>query len=291
MDKRGRGILSDNEYKQPLYGVTYTVFIVGAVIVALIMLYPVFWVLSSALKSSADVYKVPPVFFPADPRWENFAKAWKVFDFPKMFANTILVYVGTVAIRLGVILPAAYALARLEVPFRRGVYLSFLATLMLPTAAILVPSYLVIINLRLYDSWWAVWLPAAAASMPLLLAKGFFDEIPKELSEASRIDGASDLRILGSVILPNSKPIVAVMCIQAFLEIWNAFLWQRLVLDNPKIWTLPVKVYRVINMIGGNPEMNVQLAAMFLCIIPPFILFVFFQKYITEGITLTGLKG
>jgi multiple sugar transport system permease protein len=291
MTERSRGILSENEYKQPFYGVVYTIFMVAALLLSLVMIYPIFWVFSSTLKSSAEIYRVPATFFPSNPEWDNFIVAWKAFEYPRMVVNTMLVYLGTLTCRLIVVVPAAYALSRLAVPGRRFFYLMFLATLMLPAAAYLVPSYLVIMRLGLYDSWRALWFPAAAASMPLLLAKGFFDEIPRDLSEAARIDGATDLRILRSVILPNSKPIMAVISIFAFLEVWNNFFWQRLVFSSREKWTMPVMLWWRTSTIGGNPEMNVQLAGMFFSILPPFILFLIFQKYITEGITLTGLKG
>jgi multiple sugar transport system permease protein len=167
----------------------------------------------------------------------------------------------------------------------------FLATLMLPTSAYLVPSYVVIKDLGLYDSWWALWLPAGANSMQLLLMKGFFDGIPKELSEASYMDGASDGRILRSVVLPNSQPIVAVVAIFTFLDVWNNFFWQRLILPSPRNWTMAIELWYRSFVIGANPALDIQLAGMFISLVPPLVLFLLFQKHITEGVTLSGIKG
>jgi multiple sugar transport system permease protein len=291
-----RGILSPNDYRNPAYRVVYSFFLVAAVALAGIMLYPIFWVFISAAKESSEITRMPPTVLPKAWQWGNFEAAWKSYQIPRMVVNTAAVYIGFVASRLLVITLAAYSLSRLRLPARRAFYMIFLATLMLPAAAYLVPQYLVIqelpiIKISLYDTWWALWLPAGASSMQLLLMKGFFDEIPRDLSEAGRIDGASEIRILRSVILPNAKPIVAVVCIFAFLEVWNNFFWQRLILPSQAKWTMAVMLWYRSFTIGGNPPMNVQLAGMFMSIIPPLALFMIFQKYITEGVTMTGLKG
>jgi multiple sugar transport system permease protein len=296
MEGRIRGILSPNDYRTPLYRAAYIMFLVGACLLAVGMLAPILWVFLSANKESSEIYQVPPTLLPKTWHWENFETAWKSYQVPRMFLNTAIVYLGFILSRLLVITPAAYALSRLRLPLRRGFYMLFLATLMLPAMAYLVPQYLVIqslpiIKVKLYDTWWALWLPAGASSMQLLLMKGFFDEIPRELSEASRIDGASELRILRSVMLPNARPIVAVICIFAFLEIWNNFFWQRLILPSQARWTMAVMLWYRSFRLGGNPPMNVQLAGMFISIAPPFLLFLLFQRSITQGVTMTGLKG
>jgi multiple sugar transport system permease protein len=296
MDGRIRGILSPNDYRTPVYRAAYFLFLGVAIVLAIIMITPILWVFFSAAKEAREIVRMPPTLVPQKWHWENFVEAWKSYQVPRMFLNTAIVYVGFVVSRLGVITLAAYSLSRLRLPFRRGFYMLFLATLMLPAMAYLVPQYLVIqslpiIKVSLYDTWWALWLPAGASSMQLLLMKGYFDEIPRELSEASRIDGASEMRILRSVILPNARPIIAVVCIFAFLEIWNNFFWQRLILPTQARWTMAVMLWYRSFRIGGNPPMNVQLAGMFISIIPPLAMFLVFQRYITEGVTMTGLKG
>jgi multiple sugar transport system permease protein len=296
VETSARGILSDQDFRNPGYRAVYALFIVVAALLSLIMVYPFFWVFVSAAKQSNEIARVPPTFLPTRWEWGNFEAAWRSYQIPRMFMNTALVYIGFVVSRLLVITPAAYALSRLHLPFRRGFYMLFLATLMLPEAAYLVPKYLVIqelpiIKVSLYDTWWALWLPAGASSMQLLLMKGFFDEIPREISEAGRIDGASELRILRSLIIPNARPIVSVICIFAFMEVWNNFFWQRLILPSQPKWTMAVMLWYRTFAIGGNPPMNVQLAGMFISIIPPLVLFLIFQRAITQGITMTGLKG
>lgn len=291
-----RGILSPNEYKNPGMRLAYGLFVAVALVLTVVMFYPFFWVLTGALKDSNEIYQMPPTFLPEQWRWDNFARAWELYSFPQMLGNTMGLFAGFFVSKVVVITLAAYALSRMKLPFRRAFYLVFLATLMLPTVAYLVPSYLVIqqlpgVDFGLLDTPWAIWLPAGADSFTLLLVKGFFDDIPKELSEAGRIDGASEFRILRQIILPLSKPILAVIGIFAFLTIWNDFFWQRLVLISPENWTISVMLWYRSAVVGATPAINVQLAAMFLSIIPPMILFLLTQKNITTGVSMTGIKG
>ena len=289
-DTEIRGILSLAEYRRPRYRAVYALCLLLAVALALIMLYPVLWVLLSAVKTPAEIYRNPPTLFPQAADWENFAQAWKSYEIPRMAFNTLVVFLGFILSRLTVVTMASYALSRLDIPFRNGIYVIILSTLALPTFAYLIPSYLIIKDLGLYNSWWALWIPAGANAFQILVVKNFFDGIPRELSEASRMDGASEVRILWSVIIPLSKPVLAAVSIFSFLEVWNNFFWQRLIFSDPSIWTMPVMLYFKSFTIGGNPPVNVQLAGMFMSLLPPLLVFALFQRQITNGVTMTGIK-
>lgn len=286
-----RGILSRQEYTKSPHKVLYAGFIVLCSLIALVMIYPLIWVFMSSLKTPTEIFTATSSLLPASPQWDNFLAAWKAYQMPLMLANTLVVFLGFIVSRLLVIVLSSYALSKMEVPWRGGFYLFFLATLILPTFAYLIPSYLVINQLGLYDTWWALWLPAGANSMLVLMTKSFFDSIPYELVEAGRIDGASQTRVLRSLILPNAKPILAVISIFSFFDVWNNFFFARLVIVDMKKWTIPIMVWYQSFTIGGNPPMNIQLAGMCMTLVPPLILFAFFQKYITQGITLSGIKG
>jgi multiple sugar transport system permease protein len=289
-DTEVRGILSPNEYRRPGYRAVYLACLALALVLSLIMLYPVLWVLLSAVKTPAEIYRNPPTVFPTTADWNNFAQAWKSYEIPRMFANTTIVFFGFLISRLTVVALASYALSRLDVPFRNFFYLLILSTLALPTFAYLIPSYLVVKDLGLYNSWWALWVPAGASAFQILIVKNFFDGIPRELSEASRMDGAGELRILWSVVLPLSRPVLAAISIFSFLEVWNNFFWQHLIFSDPSTWTMPVMLYFKSFTIGGNPPINVQLAGMFLSLLPPLVIFLLFQRNITNGVTMTGIK-
>ncbi len=285
-----RGILSTGEYRRPGYRMVYWGCIALAVGLAVVMLYPVLWVLFSALKTPAEIYRNPPTLFPSVASWQNFAQAWTSYEIPRMFLNSMLVFLGFIISRLFVVTTAAYALSRLDIPFRRTIYLIIMSTLALPTFTYLIPSYLVIKDLGLLNSWWGLWIPAGTSAFQILIVKNFFDGIPKELSEASRMDGASEFRILWSVLLPLSRPVLAVITIFSFLEVWNNFFWQYLLFTDPSTWTMPVMLFFKSFTIGGNPPVNVQLAGMFMSLVPPLIVFILFQRNITNGVTMSGIK-
>jgi multiple sugar transport system permease protein len=292
-----RSILSVHERKTPaarvLIGVCYTL----ALVLTLVMFYPLAWVFLNALKDSKEIYDIPPGLVPSHPQWGNYPEAWKIYQLGPTMVNTLVIFIGVVAVKLVVLAMAAFSLSHLRLPAKRVVFLVFLSTLLLPTVAYLVPSFLAvasvpILGINLLNTYWALWIPAAADSFSLLLLKNFFDEIPGELLEASRIDGASNPRILGRIILPLAKPILAVLGIFTFLSVWNDFFWTRLVLGNvPELWPVSVSLWYHSTVVGAQPPANVQLAAMALASLPPLIVFLNFQKHITQGVSFSGIKG
>jgi multiple sugar transport system permease protein len=294
--ERSRGIISDFERRQPGTRGLFIALYAMAALLSVAMLYPFFWVVTGALKEAKEIYAIPPSLFPVQPRWGNFLAAWQSYDLLRTIKNTLVLFGSFLVSKFIVISLAAYALSCLAIPFRKTLFLVFLSTLLLPTVAYLVPSFLVIlrvpiIGISLYDNFAAIWAPAGADSFSLLLLKNFFDAIPRELMEASRIDGASEFLILRKVIVPLSKPIFAVLAIFAFLAIWNDFFWTRLVIISPAKWTVSVSLWYRSTVVGAIQPANVQLAATFIAVIPPMILFLLFQKYITQGVTFSGIKG
>jgi multiple sugar transport system permease protein len=290
--KGGRTIISEFDRRRFSVKIGYSLCVLFAVGLAVTTFYPLFWVFFGSLKDAGEIFVVPPTVLPKTFLWENFIKAWAVYEIPKVFLNTFYVFAGVIGVKLLVLSSAAYAISQLKVPFKKTFYLIFLATLILPFFAYIIPTYLVIDKLRLLDTYWALWLPAGADSFSLLLLKGFFDDIPKELFEAARIDGASETRILRSIVLPISKPILAVLSIFAFMGVWKDFIWQQIILPSAGNWTISVSLYyHSLNKLGATLPYNIQLAAMLLSTLPPMLIFLFFQKYLIGGVTLSGIKG
>lgn len=295
METKVRTIISPYEYRSAGTAVMYRLFVAVAILMTIAMFYPMFWVFSGSLKDANEIYDVPPSLFPKVWNWGNYKEAWRFYEFPRTMLNSAILFTGYFISKIVVITMAAYSLSRLPMRHRHLVYMIFLATLMLPTVAYLVPSYLVlqrlpVFHISLIDSRFAIWLPAGADSFSLLMIKNFFDTIPKEISESARIDGAGEVKILTSLIMPLSKPIIAVVGIFSFLGIWNDFFWQRLVLISPGKWTMSVMLWFRSTVTGATPPVNIQLAAMFVSIIPPMILFLVFQRSITEGTGLGAIK-
>lgn len=262
---------------------------------ALIMIYPLLWVFFSALKGPREVYLIPPTLLPKEWNWANYKEAWEAFNIPKYTLNTFVLFGGILISKLTVTTLASYSLSVMDLPWKRGFLFLFLSTLMVPALAHMIPSYLVLQNLPIFhinllNTYWAFWLPAGADAFAIFLLKGFFDGIPRDLFEAARIDGASEFRILMTIMLPLSKPILATLSIFCFMGVWRDFFWPMVVLSESRLWTIMVAIYNFVFQ-SRVYTVNIHLAAGLITTIPPMLVFLFFQRYIIQGVTFTGLKG
>lgn len=250
-------------------------------------LLPLIWVLLGAFKPPAELAQQPPTILPAT--WEPgaYVDAWNYMDLGRFFLNTFIVAIGAWAVQMAVIVPAAYALSKLR-PWGGNVVLGLmLATLMLPSTAVLVPVYLTLTDLDLLNNPAGIWLPAAANALNVYLLKRFFDQIPEELLEAARIDGANTWTTLTRIVLPISRPILAVVSIFAVVAAWKDFIWPLLVFPDPAKQTLSVALQRF----APDTPINLLLAGLVLASLPMVALFLAFQRHILAGLTAGGVKG
>jgi multiple sugar transport system permease protein len=261
-----------------------------------ITLGPLFWMFSGALKSSVDIYRTPPVVWPAAPEWSNFALAWTELNSLLYLGNTAALAVGAVVLQLLVSATAAFSLSKLK-PVLSGVLLFFfLSTLTVPAVAYLIPQYLTVVHLPIFgvsliNTWWGVWLPEAANAFNIIVLKSFFDSIPNELYDAARIDGANAWQIFLRIMLPLSRPALAVVAMFTVFATWKDFLWPLLVLTDTSKQPVSVALYLLgIAASNGVPE-DVLLAGFILAMVPPVIFFLIFQRQIIRGVNTTGLKG
>lgn len=250
-------------------------------------LLPLVWVLLGAFKPPAELAQQPPTVLPRT--WEPgaYVDAWNYMDLGRFFLNTFVVAIGAWAVQMAVIVPAAYALSKLK-PWGGNLILGLmLATLMLPATAILVPVYLTLTDLGLLNNPAGIWLPAAANALNIYLLKRFFDQIPEELLEAARIDGANTWTTLTRIVLPISRPILAVVSIFAVVAAWKDFIWPLLVFPDPAKQTLSVALQRF----APDTPINLLLAGLVLASLPMVALFLAFQRHILAGLTAGGVKG
>lgn len=268
--------------------------VLGLMIVAftLAFLFPMYWAVSGAMKSPEELAKVPPTLVPQTFHPDTFAQAWDQLNLGKYFLNTVIVAGGALALQLLVDIPAAFALSKLRPMLGNAVLGMMLATLMLPASALLVPTYLTItdvplVHLNLLNSPSAIWLPAAANAFNIYVLKRFFDQIPNELIEAARIDGAGSLRILWRIVLPMSRPIIAVVSILAIVTAWKDFIWPLLVFPDPDMQTLSVMLQRV----AIDLPLNLLVAGLVLASVPMVAVFLVFQRQILAGLSAGSLKG
>ena len=256
---------------------------------------PIYWMTSGALKSSVEIFQTPPTFWPMHPLWTNYSNAWQVLNFPLYFGNTLILAVGAVLLQIVVSASAAYALSKLRPAGKGIIQFSFFCTLMVPPVVYLVPQFvnisdLPLIHVSLFNSWAGVWLPEAASAFNILVLKSFFDGIPNELTEAGRLDGANAWQLFTRIILPLSRPALAVITIFTVIASWKDFLWPLLVLSDDHLQPLIVSLYHQSG-IHSNLPFTYLVAGLVFASIPPIILFLIFQRQIIRGINLTGLKG
>jgi multiple sugar transport system permease protein len=252
---------------------------------------PLYWMATGALKSGQEIAQTPPTLFPQDPEPHNYTDAWNNLNLGKLLFNTFYYAVGALVFQLVFDTAAAYALSKLRPMFGNAILAMMLATLMIPAMVLIVPQYLTaidlpIVHLSVLDSPLAIWLPAVANAFNIFLLKRFFDSIPQDLMHAAVIDGAGPLRILWSIVLPISRPILGVVSIFAVTAVWKDFLWPKLVEPSPSTRTISVGIYAFS---GGTP-MNVVIAAAVIAAVPTVIFFLVFQRNIMAGLTTGGVK-
>lgn len=209
--------------------------------------FPLYWMVTGALKSPDELAQIPPSFFPKHFDLQVYADAWEQLQLGVFLKNTVLYAGGAWLFTLAVDVSAAYALSKLRPMFGKLVLGAMLATLMIPPMVLLLPTYLVakdlpIFHLDLLNTPWAIWLPAAANGFFVFLLKRFFDSIPRELLEAAEIDGASPARILWSIVLPVSRPIIGVVSILSVVTVWKDFVWPLLVLPETDKMSISVGI-------------------------------------------------
>jgi multiple sugar transport system permease protein len=253
---------------------------------------PLLWMVLGAMKTAPELARNPPTLLPESFNAGAYAEAWDFMDLAKYFTNTVIVAAGAWLIQLAVQVPAAYALSKLRPALGKWILALMLATLMLPASALLVPTYLAItevpvVEVNLVNSPAAIWLPAAANAFNIYLLKRFFDQIPTELLDAARIDGAGSVTTMWRIVLPLSRPIIAVVSIFSIVAAWKDFIWPLLVLQDPEIQTLSVALQRF----EPDTPINLMLAGLVLASVPMVVVFLIFQRQILAGLTAGSLKG
>ncbi|MGD0809277.1 MAG: carbohydrate ABC transporter permease [Acidimicrobiales bacterium] len=263
------------------------------VLLVVIGLGPILWLAKAAITPTQDTLIQPMALFPHGTAWSNISDAWTDVDIGLYLWNTIAIAFGSWVCQIIVCATGAYALSVLRPKWGNLIMAALLTTLFVPTVVLLVPLYIEIVHPPLIggsfvDSYWAIWLPEAASAFNVVLMKRFFDNLPREIFEAARIDGAGKVRLFVSIVLPMSKPILAVVSIFAVLASWKDFLWPLLVLTNPSKQPLSVRLPTV----QGQTELGVFLAAMLIACLVPIVGFLFLQRRVLRGTGLSGaLKG
>jgi multiple sugar transport system permease protein len=274
-----------------IYRVVLTLVII---VFTLVFIGPIYFLFTDGLKATQEVIATPPTLYPHHPHLSTYTQAWDRLDLARMLWNTVYYAFGALAFQLVFDVSAAYSLSKLRPALGNVVLFLMLATLMIPTTVLVVPQYvtvasLPILHVNLIGSPEAIWLPSVANAFNIFLLKRFFDSIPTEYVDAAQVDGASRLMILWKIVLPISRPIIAVVSIFSLVAVWKDFLWPLLVEFgySPTRETLNVGIWQGIQ---GVPQ-NLLLAASAMAAIPTILFFLLFQRNIMAGLTAGGIRG
>jgi ABC-type glycerol-3-phosphate transport system permease component len=255
---------------------------------AVVMFFPIYWMFVTAIRPRDEVFSGDVDLLPTGWVWSNFTDDLDHMPFLSWAWNSLVIAVVAVVITVSINLLCGYAFAKFRFAGRDILFIGVLSALMIPIQVIIVPLFLVVSDLGLLNSYWGVILPRAAEAFGIFMVRQFMVSIPDELLEAARLDGASELTIFLKVVVPLSKPIIAVLIIFTFMWRWNDFVLPLVILTDQEMYTVQVG----LNLLKGqyNTEWTELMAIALLSLIPMLVIFVFFQRQLIQGIAGTGLK-
>ncbi|MBD2610692.1 MAG: carbohydrate ABC transporter permease [Nostoc sp. ZfuVER08] len=258
--------------------------------IALVMLFPLLWLISTALKSSTEnILQSPPQLLPASPTLDNFSRVWQSLPFGQYLYNSTLVSVLTVGLNLLFCALAAYPLARLSFAGRDWIFIAVVSTIMIPFQIVMIPLYILTVQLGLRNTYLGMIFPSLASAFGIFLLRQAFMSVPKEIEEAARMDGSSELGLWWYVMLPAIRPALVTLAIFVFIGAWSDFLWPLIVIQDENLYTLPLGVAKL----AGTFSLDWRLVAAgsVIAIAPVLLLFIFVQRYIVPTETGSGVKG
>ena len=266
--------------------VLYVLLTLGLVL----MIAPFVWMVLGSFKAQGEFLRLPPTWLPEQPTLNNYQRLIEQLDMPRFFFNSIVVALVVTVGNLVFSPMLGYALAKLRFA-GKGVLLGLvLSTLMLPGVALLVPQFVLMSALGLVNSYPGLVLPFLAGPFGVFLTRQFFSGLPDELLEAARMDGASEFRIFWQIAMPLAGPVLATLGILTFLATWNSFSYPLVMAQEPEMYTLPVALATFATG-QYQADHGMLMAGALVLVLPILILFVVLQRWITEGIATTGLKG
>jgi multiple sugar transport system permease protein len=288
-----RTVVSPQEWRRPR--VRFSLRGVHLVLLALLVVWgigPMVLLAKFAVTPTQDILRAPLAWFPNGIAWENLAAAWNEVRISHYFLNSIVVALGAWVCQIVVATTGGYVLSVLRPRYAKALNAAVLATLFVPAVVLLVPLYLTVlrppVGPSLLNTFWAVWLPAGASAFNVVLVTRFFDSLPREVFEAARVDGAGPFRLFWSIVLPMSKPIVGVVSVFAVIASWKDFLWPLLVLPDPELQPLSVR----LPALQATTDLGVLMAALAISTIIPVLVFLVCQRLFLRGAGLSGaVKG
>lgn len=251
-------------------------------IVALLFLFPAVWIVLCSFKPGNELFSIPPTLFPKNPSFSAYLTTWQQNNFLHYFANSMIVAVASTIITLLINTMAGFAFAKYRFKGRDFIFMALLTTMMLPTEVIMRPTFTVVSALGLYNSLWGVIIPPIATPTGIFLMRQYFMGVPDSLLESARIDGAGEVRIFATMMVPLAKPVISTLTILSFMWRWNDYVWPMLVISDQSKYTMQLAI---ANLVGElSIDWNTLLCASVISMIPMLVVFALFQKQIIASV-------
>lgn len=258
----------------------------------IMVLFPFYWMILSSVKSySAYNAEYIPKFFTLAPTLANYVDAFTAVPLAKYFLNTLIFTVATTALMLVVIIPAAYAFARLNFPGRDLVFGIFLALMMIPAELVVITNFVTITDWNLRNTFMGLILPSVTSVFYIYLLRENFAQVPDELYYAAKVDGTSDWKYLWKVMMPICRPTIITIIILKVIECWNSYVWPRLITDDANYFLVSNGIQEIRENGFGRENVPAMMAAVVVISVPLIILFLVFRNKIMEGVSRGGTKG
>jgi multiple sugar transport system permease protein len=271
------------------YRVGAGLYYIVAMLLTVVFAGPFLWMLTSSLKPADEIFASPPALLSMNSSLNNFAEVFRQAPFGRYMINTFFVAMTVTLVALILHSMAGYALARLQFPGRRIVFIGIISTLMIPFYTILIPLVLTVRQLGWINTYWALIIPAIPHAFGIFWLRQFFLGIPRDLEDAARIDGASRLGVFYYIALPLARPVLASLGVFFFLANWDAFLWPLVVANRPEMRMVQLGIQSFTGEHGS--AWHLIMAASVLAILPTLALFFTLQRFIVASARMTGLKG
>lgn len=279
--------------KNPYAGVIRMLGFATLCALALMMMAPFLWMVLTSLKTQQEAFQYPPTFLPDTPQWRNYTQLFTQVPFARYFLNTTIVTLAVVSGQVLISSLAAYAFARLKFMGRDTIFLFYLATMMVPFQITLIPLYLLVFQLGWVNTYWGLIAPGLSSAYGIFLLRQAFLTLPEELSDAARIDGASEFGIYWRIFLPLNGPALATLGVFAFLGTWTDLLWPLLIVRDQNLRTLELGLAYFNSAVPQfvQPNWPLLMAAAVVVMLPIIVVYLFTQRYFVEGIAVSGVKG
>ena len=262
------------------------------VIWAIVVLFPFYWMILTSVKSFAAYNsEYIPRFWTPNPTLENYASAFTTVPLGRYFLNTLIFTVATTGLMMLVIVPAAFAFARLEFKGKNAVFAFFLSLMMIPTELVIITNYVTIVNWNMRNTYWGRILPSVTSIFYIYLLKENFEAIPDELYKAAKVDGTSDLKYLLRVMIPIAQPTIVTIMILKVIECWNSYVWPRLITYDQNYFLVSNGIQQIRESGFGRENTPAMMAAVVVISVPLIVLFLIFRKKIMAGVSRGGTKG